>query len=351
MQIKYIGKDGDNSYLLCGEKTAAAECMKKENAEFHISRIKENLAGAELDYIILNSVSPYNAGTVSALTEQFKGAKIVASVAGIKNLREMLNRDFDYILAKDNDVLDLGGCSLLFKILPNLPWTDSMASYCPEEKTLFCGSIFNAENGYYEKYILPFSDYAQNASKRLSELEINAVLPAFGDKINDISPFLKLYGQPAERSDSAAVFYASIFGNTREMAETVCGVLNKRGISTRLFDVYASGEAELKKAMDTCAGFAVGTNTVNRNADRKIWSLISSIDMISGKHKPYIIFGSCGWSGEGIYCAEKLLRSLGMRQSAKPAAARFTMSDTERAELCAAAEKLADDILNQLGGK
>lgn len=346
MQIKYIGKNGDNSYIISGEKTAVVECMKHENAAYHIKAVEAALDGGEPDYIILDHVSPDNAGSAEALMQRYGGARIIASAAGIKNLSEMLNRDFDYILAKDDMTLELGGASLIFKILPNLPWTDSMVAYCPEERALFCGSIFNSDSGYFKNVISPYRDYAKNAADRLRELDILKIFPAYGGEITDISGVLDEYSEPEERKLSAAVFYASHYGYTREMAEAVAAEIEGCGMSTRLFDVCGTDLAELKDAIDSCTGFAVGTDTVNRNAPEDIWRLITAIDMVNGRGKPCMIFGSCGWSGEGVYLIERFLKSIGMKLFKKPLLVKFRMSGDEREKL----EKLAADFAKELSG-
>lgn len=351
MQIINTGKDGSNSYILKGKKTAVIECMGKEYAEYHLERIREAAGGDAPDYIILNSVSPDNAGTAGALLERYPDAKIVASAAGVKNLGEILNSGFDYILAKDDAVLELGGCSLLFKILPDLPWTDSMASYCAEAGVLFCGSIFRDEDGYFEKYIAPYRAYANNAAKRLAELDITRMLPSFGGEIPDIGGVLRQYSEPEEKNGTAAVFYASRYGSTRQMAEVIAGTIEKNGIKTRLFDVNAVPGETLKKAIDTCAGFAVGTNTVNRNADPNIWRLITDIDMIGGKRRACMVFGSCGWSGEGVYMTERFLKSINMKMYKKPYLIKFSMSDSERAGLAETAEGFARMLAGEIGGE
>lgn len=333
MQIKYIGKDGDNSYIILGEKIAVVECMKRENTEYHIASIKAVLGDREPDYIILDHVSPDNSGSAEALIERYEGVRIIASAAGVKNLIEILNRDLDYILAKDGSILDLGGISIMFMILPNLPWTDSMAVYCPEEKALFCGSIFNADSGYFKNVISPYSDYAKNASERLKDFDIKVILPAYGEEITDVSGVLNKYAELAERDINAAVFYASHYGYTKEMAETVAAKIEGCGVRTCLFDVCKMKFEELKDAMNSCTGFAVGTDTINRNAPAGIWRLITGIDMVSGKRKPCMIFGSCGWSGEGVYLIERFLKNIGMKMFKKPMLVKFKMSADEKTQL------------------
>lgn len=341
--MKYIGKNGDNSYLLLGEKSAVIECMRAENAEYHLQSIEEALNGREPDYIILNHTAPENVGSLPALMERYPKAVIVASAAGIKNLTELFNREFDYLLAKDQAELDLGNDEkLIFEILPNLPWTDTMVAYYVKEKALFCGSIFCDQPNYFKNTISVYREYAKTAAQRLQQLEIHKLLPMCGAELTEPERFFEKYAAESTEEKPTVILYASHYGYTEEMAQTVYEAIRETGRPVQIFNAETEDFAEIKDALRHCSSFAVGTNTVNRNAAESVWRLITDMDLVNQKNTPCMIFGSCGWSGEGVYLVERFLKSIRMQVFKKPFLVKFKMSDSERGDLATFAKEFIE---------
>lgn len=325
-----VGVNNDNSYLILSQKTALIECTSLENSAKHIENIKSILNEKKLDYIILNHTSPHNTGSIKTVIDNYPDAIIVASAAGIKNLYEQLNHDFPYMIAKDNLTLSIG-IELKFFNLPNLPWTDTMATYC--NGLLFCGSIFCDEPQYYQTYIKPYQLYAQTAAKRLASIEISQILPLKGAAINDIDSCITQYFDQTQKSEYINIFFSSFFGSTAKIAHTIYDILINSGLKAKLFNIDTENTSELYHAINNCKAFVLGTNTINRNAPCCVWDLIANIDLINNKYKPCFIFGSCGWSGEGVYLIEKHLKNLKMNIYDKPYVVNFNMSETEKEDL------------------
>ncbi len=336
--VMNIGTGSDNSYLLIGNKTAVIECVGKENAKLHTENLKNSLGTQTLDYIILNHTSPDNIGSLDMLMELYPDVTIVSSTAGIKNLTEILNKSFKYELAKDEAVLDLGkNITLKFYILPNLPWTDTMAVYYENERILYSGSIFFDDENYSQIY----SEYAQNAAERLKNLDIDKILPMYGKPITNPQKVLELYMSDHETVDFIPIIYSSVYGYTAELANAVCSVFIKNGISAKCFN--ADTETNLHNVLNMCRAFAVGTDTINRNASQSIWNVLTKIDMINKRNTPCLIFGSCGWSGEGAYLAERFLKNIGLKPFGKPFSTHFKPSDEELNQLESYVQKFINE--------
>lgn len=331
-----IGTDNDNSYLLIGDKTAIIECVGKKNTALHTENLKKALGSHTLDYIILNHTSPDNVGSLDALMNLYPDVTVISSTAGIKNLTEILNKSFKYEIAKDSAVLNLGkNIELEFYILPNLPWTDTMATYYKSERILYSGSIFLSDNGQIYK------EYAKNAAKRLKNLDIDKILPMYGNQITKIHEAFEPYLSVSEVSDFVPIIYSSMYGYTAELADTVCSVFTKNGINAKCFN--ADTEMNLHNILNNCSLFALGTDTINRNASQSVWNVLTKIDMINKRNTPCIIFGSCGWSGEGVYLTERFLKNIGLKPFPKPFLTHFKPSSDELNQL----EKYVQKFINE----
>ena len=65
-------------------------------------------------------------------------------------------------------------------------------------------------------------------------------------------------------------------------------------------------------------GILIGTPTVNRNAVKPIWDIVTSFDLIKVKNKSFGVFGSYGWSGEGPDLVNNLLKSMRLKTMDEP---------------------------------
>ena len=57
----------------------------------------------------------------------------------------------------------------------------------------------------------------------------------------------------------------------------------------------------------------LGSPTINRTMVKPMWDLFSTIDPMANQGKIAGVFGSYGWSGEGITMAENLLKAMAFR--------------------------------------
>ncbi|NLP26747.1 MAG: FprA family A-type flavoprotein, partial [Clostridiales bacterium] len=69
----------------------------------------------------------------------------------------------------------------------------------------------------------------------------------------------------------------------------------------------------LLDAIGASSAIMFGSPTINRDALKPVWDLISSIDAITNRGKLCFIFGSYGWSGEACKALEERVKTLGLK--------------------------------------
>lgn len=323
-----------NAYVVKGEKTALIDTAPQCCQDEFLKKVEEITDVSKIDYIICNHTEQNHSGIVEKLLEINPKAKVTATIAGLRNLKEITNIQFNELVAKDGMKIDLGGKTLEFIITPNLPWPDTMVTYCIEEKTLFSCDIFSSygsEKEYYDIKMSNFSDFAQTAAKRISKLDIDIICTGMGEAVKNTDIIAK-YIQWSEKTEkdkvTAAVIYASAYGTTEQMAQIVSDVLKQNNIEVRLIDAD-NVSAEINSA-DV---LIFGTPTINRNAPKKIWNAIAQLDAISAKGKPCFVFGSYGWGGEALMLVHNHLRQLKLDMFEKPFSAVFALSEQKAREL------------------
>lgn len=321
-----------NSYVLKGaEKTALIETCHLTYFDRYLENIQEVTDPQKIDYIILNHCEPDHSGVLAKLLDLCPNAKIYVSQAGSIYLKNITNRsDLPIVVAKDGDVLDLGGKTLRFISAPFLHWPDSMFSWCEEDKTLFScdflGSHYcephtvdtaivyekayeSAFKGYYDAIFGPFPTYVQNGLAKIDSLDILRCCNSHGPILTKgcqlawATEKYREWSAPKEKTaPQIPVFYCSAYGNTGKIAQAI-----QQGIvrvlpdaACKVYDINEYEMAELAALLNQSDAFCVGSPTINADAVAPVWNLLSHVDAIGNRKRPALVFGSFGWSGEAV---------------------------------------------------
>lgn len=342
-----------NSYLIKGEKIALVETVHEKFAKIMLDNIEEITPAKNIDYIIMNHTEPDHSGSILTLLEINPDITIVGTSAAIKNIRNIVNRDFNSLVVKTGDKLSLGnGMDAEFIVSPNLHWPDSMFTYIPEQKTVFtcdflgchyCEPLLTDDEITYPKaydesfayYYLaifgPFKKFVIDGLDHLEKLDFDMVCTSHGPVLkNGFKKAMELYREwslPKVKEKNAAIFYVSAYGYTKSAAEAFKQELTKLGIKTEAYNIIEHSYGELVEAFENASGVMFGSPTINRDALKPVWDLISSIDAVTGKGKPFMVFGSYGWSGEACKALHDRAVSFGLKPVSDPY--RFLMKPTE----------------------
>lgn len=325
-----------NSYLLKGEKYALIEAVHSSYTDVFLEQIQEITALSNISYIILNHTEPDHSGSLARLLEINPAIIVLGTAAAIKNLAAITNMNFKSQIVKAGDTLDLGnGMVLEFIIAPNLHWPDSMFTYLGKENILFsCDflgthfceplildkyikdqQIFEEEQrGYFNAIFAPFKSFVIEGLKKIDPLQIDMVCNSHGPilttQVQATIDRYKQWSAPATSDKYGAVFYVSAYGYTRLLANTLAEELTQAGLPTKAYDIIKYDYSELAEIMNGSAAVLFGSPTINRDALKPVWDLISMTDAVGVKHKPALVFGSYGWSGEACQLLAERLRGL-----------------------------------------
>ncbi len=343
-----------NSYIVKGEKTALIETAHNNFCDEFIKNIEVVVPVCELDYVILNHTEPDHSGSLEKILKINPDITVVGTIAALKNLKEITNTTFNELLAKDGAELNLGGVSLKFIIAPNLHWPDTMMTYCESEKTLFSCDVLGSHyalNGildteipskadydkafkeYYDCIVAPFKPFVLKGIDKISGYDIKYVMTSHGPVLSDtiaeaIDKYVKWSTPYFSEKKTVAIFYVSAYGYTKMLADTAKTALEEQGINALLIDPTES-DANIAEVIEKSDAVMLGTPTINRNALPPIWNIVTSLDLVSVKDKPFAVFGSYGWSGEGTILVHSLLKSMRLKTTDEPFKVIFKPSDAD----------------------
>ncbi len=326
-----------NSYLIRGSgKTALIDAVKDAFGEEQLARIKDVCDPATIDYIICNHTEPDHSGSLARLLDTAPGAKVVCSKPASVFLKEIVNRELDFIIAEDGMEIDLGGLTLRFISAPFLHWPDSIFTYVKEEEFISTGDVFGfhfsadnifddltpltgemieSQKYYYDVIMSPFAPYVLKAVDKIKDLPIKIIGPSHGPVLR-AEPWAavrryKEWAQPVV-NDPKKLFicYVSCYGYTKQLAQKIYESAQAAGLSVELADISEIGAESAAERIHAADAFAIGSPTLNRDALKPAWDVLTSLCPMIVKGKKAVVFGSFGWSGEAAKYMEQRLKNL-----------------------------------------
>lgn len=335
-----------NSYVVRGEHGVAVIDTVKENySEVFFRRLESVARYDEITTIVLNHLEPDHSGALPELLRRAPQAKVYLSSRAQMMLKALLKppkSDLpDYTPVTTGDEVDLGGRTLRFLHTPYLHWPDTQCTYLVEEGMLFSGDVFGCHfcdprlfndlagdfrfsfEYYYAHIMRPFREHVLDALALIEPLPLEMIAPAHGPILRHLPrDYVLRYRElatprlcnEARAEKTLVIFYLSAYGNTRHMAEAIAeGAERLDGVRVSLYDLEG-GEADVfTDLIEEADGLAIGSPTINADAVKPIWDLLSSLASVAVKGKLGVAFGSYGWSGEAVRLIEDRLRGLKMR--------------------------------------
>lgn len=349
-----------NSYCVRGSSgVAVIDTVKASHAGEFFARLEQVARYDEISTIVLNHLEPDHSGALPELMRRAPQAKLYISTKAQLMLKALVkDTELDYTVVQTGDTVDLGERTLHFFSTPFLHWPDTQCTLVEEQGILFSGDVFgchfcdarlfNDQVGdfrfsfeyYYQHIMRPFREHVLEALELLEPLALKLIAPAHGPILRDVpQSYVQRYRQLASPllanevgadNKSLLVFYISSYGNTARMAQAVAeGAETVSGVRVSLYDLQAMGDLPFVDLIEEADGIAFGSPTINGDAVKPVWDLLSSLVAIKVRDKLGAAFGSYGWSGEAINMIEDRLRGLKLRVPIKGVRARLIPTDEE----------------------
>lgn len=283
--IKYIGVDDTdidlfesqylvpngvsyNSYLILDEKVAVMDTVDLRKCDEWLDNLDKALEGRTPDYLVVQHLEPDHAGSVAKVLARYPQMLVVASDKAVKMMPQFF---FDVDLegrlngVKEGDTLALGSHTLHFAMAPMVHWPEVMVTYESSEKVLFSADGFgkfgalscNEEwadeaRRYYINICGKYGAPVQALLNKAAQLDIAIICPLHGPVLTEnLGYYIGLYDtwsryEPEE--EGVVVAYASIHGNTAEVARTFADML--RAKSSMKVVVYDLSRSDMAKVIE-----------------------------------------------------------------------------------------------------
>ncbi len=303
---------------------------------------------AAADAIVLLTSNPEFAGGMDRILKINPDIEVYASSAGLRNIKAIVNRTVNEKLIKNSTEL----CRMKFIITPYMQWVDSvMAEY---DGILFSGEAFSGFDGtsaglkkWFDARLAVNKQFVRSAVSQLEGRGIRVICPVYGGicsdaamRPNELFDEYKKWAEEPERDYTAAVVvYASRYGYTESLARRAAAALSG-SCRVTLIDAENTDPKAAAEIINGSDILAVGTHTINRSAPRSIWDIITRLDVVNRRGRPYFVFGSFGWAGEGTKFVSRTLSAMGFCEASKPVEVLFRPEDRDYTAIEKAAERM-----------
>lgn len=327
-----------NSYLIKDEHCCLIDTVPEDYFEEYLTNIQKFVSIQDIEYLVLNHTEPDHSGSVQKLLNMNPKIKIYCTMAASKNINNICNTEIISNIIKDDDILELGNEILRFKPAPFLHWPDSMFTYLETRKIVFTGDFLGAHFaniGLFDTYVRnndiylkcvkhyfncifsPFKSYVLSGISILNTLDYTTICPSHGPILEEkIDTIKQIYSNSSMslKGNKVTIIYASAYGYTKALALAAKEYIEKNSTFLVTFiDVSNYDISNIQSQIESSKAILIGSPTINRDAVKPIWDILSDINVYSNKNLVAGVFGSYGWSGEATTMIINRLNSLGIK--------------------------------------
>ncbi|NVJ92853.1 MAG: FprA family A-type flavoprotein [Methylocystaceae bacterium] len=366
-----------NSYLVRGEDgVCIVDTVKKEFQDTFFARLESVCDYSEIKYIVLNHMEPDHTGALPELLKRAPHVKVYLSFQAQNMLKGLLKEgveDLDVTTVTTGDFIDLGNRDVAFLNTPFLHWPDTQCTWLPECGYLLSGDLFGCHfcdtrlfndlvgdfrfsfEYYYAHIMRPFKHHVLQALDLIEPLDFKLIAPAHGPILREHPrEYVRRYHSlsvPRMRKETKVsektllIFYMSAYGSTAEMAREIhAGAEGVPGVRISLYDLEGGELKPFVDLIEEADGLIFGSPTINGDAVKPIWDLLSSLCSIHTQGKLGAVFGSYGWTGEAIAMIEDRLRGLKFRVPVPGKKVKLIPTDEELEECRAFGREIAENL-------
>ncbi len=341
-----------NSYFIDDEKKVLIDTVKPNFKDEFIPKLEKLVDIKKLDYVIINHTEPDHSGSLKYILQINPNVEVYCTKAASIFLSEQINGDFKCHVIKDKETLNIGSRTLTFITAPFLHWSDTMFVYSEKDETLFTCDAFGTHYSsvdpkavhkeeykqslahYYDCIVRPFAQHVLNAVEKVKDLKFDTILTSHGPILSEdiqynIQKYVEWSSEEVKNRNQkqVALLYLSAYKNTVAMAEKIKEGLESEGVKVEYVDAETEDIAKVHMMINNSKGLILGSPTINRSMVKPMWDVLSVIDPMANSGKVAGVFGSFGWSGEGIQMANALLKQMGFKVPLEPMSKKFFPSE------------------------
>ena len=269
-----------NSYVIMDDKIAIMDSVDAKFTDEWLANIDKVLNGRTPDYLIVSHMEPDHSANIDNLVNKYPNITVVGTMMAFKMMKQFFNNDYQKIVVKEKDILNLGKHSLTFIMAPNVHWPEVMVTYDMNTKTLFSADAFGKFGAldvdedwacearrYYFGIVGRFGAQVQMLLNKLASYEIEMICPLHGPILdNNLAYYLNLYQtwyKYETETEGVMIAYTSVYGHTKKAVELLKDKLEANNCKVVFCDLAREDMAEAVEDAFRYGKLVLATTTYN----------------------------------------------------------------------------------------
>jgi len=358
-----------NSYLINDKKIALIDTVEIGHIDKFLNKIKAIIGNRPIDYLVINHMEPDHAGSIQLLAGIYPAMKLVGNKKTRPMVEGFFNMEDRFIEVAEGETLSLGVTNLEFYMIPMVHWPETMITYQTNDGIVFSGDAFGSfgslDGGifddeiefnyfedemrrYYSNIVGKYGNPVQKALEKLSTLKINTIAATHGPILRKHIPeVLEKYQKWSQyQADKGVVIaFASMYGNTEEMADVIARELAVQGIkSIRMFDVSKTHPSYIISDIFKYKGVILGSPTYCNELHPNMEFLITQLEHMGIKDHYLGIFGSFSWAGAAVKRLQAFSEKIKWEIIGQPVEEKYTLKEDKYQSCLEIAREMANKI-------
>lgn len=270
-----------NSYVIVDEKIAVLDTADAHFGKEWLYNVREALGGRQPDYLVIHHMEPDHSANIQNFLKEYPNVQVVGNTKTFTMIKEYFGFDVNNSYkVEEGSILNLGRHSLRFVMAPLVHWPEVMVSYDELSGIVFSADAFgkfgaldvnqpwdDEARRYYIGIVGKYGVQVQNLLKKISALSIKKICPLHGPVLEgDLSHYINLYDTWSSyrpEKDAVMVAYASVYGHTKAVAETLADMLKKAGKEVIIADLAREDRAKCVADAFMCSKLVLASVTYN----------------------------------------------------------------------------------------
>ncbi len=315
-----------NSYLIDDESVVLVDTVDICYLDILLQKIKAVIGDRPVDYLVVNHMEPDHSGSIRFLKQLYPNMVIVGNKQTFGMIEGYYGVNGERYEVKDGDFLAVGHHKLRFTLTPMVHWPETMMTFDETEGVLFSGDGFGcygALNGgvvdatmntdiywdemvrYYSNIVGKYGSPVQKALAKLAGVPVRMICSTHGPVWTggNVARVVGMYDRLSryEAEEGVVIAYASMYGNTEQMAEQIAAELNAAGVKNVVMHKLNKTDASyVLRDVFKYKGLIVGCPTYSNQLYPEMEALLSKLSVREVKSRYIGYFGSFTWAGAAV---------------------------------------------------
>lgn len=364
-----------NSYLLLDEKTVLFDSADYSIGRQFLENVKSVLNGRTLDYLVVNHMEPDHCAMIDELVLRYPDMKLIGNAKTFPMISQFFDFDLDgrTVIVKEGDTFSSGKHTLHFVMAPMVHWPEAMMTYDETDKVLFSadafgtfgalnGNIFNDEldfdrewldeaRRYYTNIVGKYGMQVQNVLKKASGLDISVICPLHGPiwrtDLDYIIGKYDIWSRYEPEEKGVMIAYASMYGNTENMAEIFAATLAEAGVKNiRMHNISKTHVSELISDSFKYSHIVLAAPTYNNGIYPLMDNYLEDMKALALQNRTVAVLGNGTWAPQSTkLITAKVGEMKNMRLLDGAVTIKSAVKDSQMEEITSLAGQIAEEVL------